>query len=243
METPLCFHGPTQGLQSWEWETSCTFSAQWALRSPTHLTAACLAPPVSHVFPDLIGALITIRAAQAQPPFLPLMVLQDKELLHRTLCRCRTSPAILGTSPGHLMSSQTGRVPAVLRYRSDQPPRQAGAAHRQRKGCSAAGPVALLRHSSILSSPFPLGRNQAREAGQAGRALLCCIFQFTGEAGEARISSKGKIMRRNNLETQGTATGLVVNSNREAAGDPVPQLPSLQNKHRCCCPNFTDMSL
>ena len=70
-------------------------------------------PPMSHVLPDLTGALITSKTAQAQPPFLPLtlLVFQGKELFHRTLCHCRTSPTILDTSLTHLMSRHTGHVP------------------------------------------------------------------------------------------------------------------------------------
>lgn len=85
-----------------------------------------------------------------------------------------------------------------------------------------------LRHSSTRSSPFPSGSNQVREAGEAGeagRALLRWRFPIDSQQNPERPGqvAKGKISwvgrRRSSLETQGTDTGLLVNSSHQAAAE------------------------
>lgn len=116
MEIPRCVFSDSAGLlvphrdskAGREQDISSTVSAQTAaplLLSPKHSSDQQAAqhlhifhtPPMSHILPDLIGALITGAPAQPQLPFLPLtlLVLQGKELLCCMLCHCRSSSTIL----------------------------------------------------------------------------------------------------------------------------------------------------
>lgn len=177
--------GATQRLQSWEgagYFQHCLSPACGPSSPQPHaprLTSSLLSisTPSSHLQGATSCQVYLVPSSLANqlghslhPCLWTLQVLQGRELFHRTLCHCRTSPTILGTLLTHLMSSHTGKVPVESHITGlDSHHVKQGPAHSQRKGCAAAGAgrqwsrAGALALASLIPIPF------VKQPGQGGR--------------------------------------------------------------------------